>query len=234
MFSFTYKGISSQGKLKVVKVTRSILPPSQNKFLEMDGKPGALFLSKKHGIKKIEVEVAIISGTLRGDIRDIADWLDADQPSEFTASDEPDLLDYAILDGDTDVDEIYEAGFGTITFLCPDPYSRRWEVTESLVAGANSVWYDGTAPTYPVITATFSTAKTFFEISNGVDKVRIEGSLSTTTTLVIDFNTGKVTLNGTLNQQTITLDSDFFSIKKGTNTITVSSGATMKFTERLK
>jgi predicted phage tail component-like protein len=236
MYSITYKGVSSQGKLKVLKVTRSVLPPSQVKLLDVEGRSGAFFISKKHGVKKIDVEFVVIGDELRDNIRDIADWLDAEKPEALICSDEPDKTDFAILDGETDLDEQLKAGFGTLTFICPDPYSIAASRTVNLVAGSNTVTYNGTAPTYPKVTATFTTAQTSFEISNGKEKVKINASLATTSKLVVDFNTGKITINDTLNLQTLTLDSDFFPLKKGSQTLTVSAGANVSLTynERFK
>jgi predicted phage tail component-like protein len=240
MFTFTYKGTSSQGLLKVLKVTRSVLPPSQLKTLEVDGRSGAYFISKKHGIKRIAFEVALISNSetdLRSDVRTLADFLDADKPEALVCSDEPDKTDFAILDGETDLDEIVKVGFGTINFICPDPYSQgNTIVTKNLVAGSNSVTYNGTAPVYPTMTVTFTASVTSFEISNGTKKMHIDASMGTTSTLVIDCNTGKITINNVLNLQTITLDSDFFPLVKGTQTLTVSAYAnvTLSYKERFK
>jgi predicted phage tail component-like protein len=243
MFSFTYKGVSSIGKLKVLKVTRSLLPPSQNKFLEIDGMSGAKFISKKHGIKKIEVEVAIIDDALMSQVREVADWLDADQPEEFIASDEPTLKDFAILDGDIDLDEVFKVGFGTLVFLCPDPYSIGAEKTVSLTAGTTKTFtMEGTARSFPIVTATANSASSSFVVSRGDDKgnddkVEIIFNFVGGEVVEIDFNTGKVTINGTINQQTITLDSDFWSLTpKSNNYIWSSSGFTssLVYKERFK
>ena len=78
---FTFNGVSSQGKLKVTGVTRSILPPSSNKVIELDGRSGGFFVSKKYGIKQIVVEVAVIGTSptnLRSEVREIAGWLDTE------------------------------------------------------------------------------------------------------------------------------------------------------------
>jgi predicted phage tail component-like protein len=230
-----YKGVSSEGKLKVLKVTRSVLPPSVLKMIEVDGKAGAFFVSKRHGVKKIEVEVIIIKDYVSKK-REIADWLDAEKPEALILSDEPNMTDFAILSEETDMDEILDTGRGTLVFLCPDPYSIGAERTRTLVAGGNTVSYSGTAPTFPELTVTFTTNQSSFEITNGEDKVRIEANLTTASTLVINFQTGKITINGTLNMQTMTLDSDFFPLKKGNNALTVSTGASvsLKYKERFK
>jgi predicted phage tail component-like protein len=235
-----YKGISSEGKLKVLKVTRSVLPPSSNKLMEIDGKSGALFISKKHGVKKIEVEIAIV-GDYVSKKREIADWLDADKPEALVIEDEPDKTDFAIIDGDTDMDEILDNGFGTINFICPDPYSVGADRTHSFgtVTVDWSVYdlvYNGTAPVFPLVTATFNAPTTYFEMWLGEDFVKVQYNFQAGTVLEIDMNTGKVSINGTVNMQTLTLDSDFFPLKKGTNTLSASEfvDVEVSYKERFK
>jgi predicted phage tail component-like protein len=226
-----YKGIASDGKLKVLKVTRSVLPPSSNKLMEIDGKSGALFISKKHGVKKIEVEVAIL-GDYVSKKRDIADWLDADKPEALILSDEPDKTDFALIDGDTDMDEILDNGFGTITFICPDPYS----VGADRTVNAGTINYGGTAETFPVVTATATASASQFSITNGDDNVTVNAPVVAGDVLMIDMSKGKVTKNGTLIMSTVTFESEFWSLKKGTNTVTSSAGFTtvLDFKERFK
>lgn len=232
MFTITYKGISSLGFLKVLKVTRSVLAPSQNKFLEMDGVNGGLFISKKLGMKKIEVEFLI--SDQRQDVRDMADWLDADKPEALICSDESDKTDLAILDGDTDLEEMLKAGFGTLIFICPDPYSVGSPSTQSLITGNTSVVNVGTAESYPKITVVPTVNLTSYTVSNGTESVTVTTAIASGSTLIIDMFKGKVTLNGTLIMETVSLTSDFFALKKGTNTITSSRPATIEYNKRFK
>jgi predicted phage tail component-like protein len=240
----TYKGISLEGKLKVLSVTRSLLPSSQLKTLELDGKAGGIFISKKHGMKKIEVEVAVIGATpenLREKVRELADLLDSEQPEALVFDDEPHLTDFAILEGETDMEEQLKLGTGAITFLCPNPYSVGAERSHSFETTTfdwkvYDLVYNGTAPVYPKVTVTFNGATTYFEMWLGENFVKVEFNFQAGTVLEMDFNTGKVLINGTLNLQALTLQSDFFPLKKGTNTISTSefAGVVVSYNERFK
>lgn len=228
--SLTFKGVSLPTYVRVLKVTRSILPPSHVKLLEIDSRIGAYFVKKKHGFRQIEVEVAVIGSSasdLRNKVRSLAEYLDSDKPEPLICSDEPALTDFAILDGETDLEEIIRFGTGTLVFLCPQPYSQG----AARNATGASITYNGTAPCFPKLSVTFTSSVTHFEItkSSTGEKLRVNGNMGTTSTLIIDCNTGKVTINGVLNQQALSFDSDFFALTKGTNTFTISTGATVRF-----
>jgi predicted phage tail component-like protein len=228
-----YKGISSEGKLKVLKVTRSVLPPSSNKLMEIDGMSGALFVSKKHGVKKIEVEVAII-GDYVNKKREIAEWLDSDKPEALVIEDEPDKTDFAIIDGDTDMDEILDNGLGTIGFICPDPYSFGQQLSSSIAVGTDSVHYGGTAPTFPVITFNLTAPTSSVKVQKGDLFVEVTDSFVAGDELVIDMKTGKVTRNGTVIMSKVTLESQFFPLTKGANTFNSTAYGIVSYVERFK
>ncbi|MEH7116913.1 distal tail protein Dit [Neobacillus vireti] len=244
---FTFKGNNSDTFLKVLKVRQSVLPSSKISMVEVAGRSGAYFVKKEHGVRTIEIEVAIIGASqtdLRNKVRQIADWLDSEQPEALTFSDEPDKIYYAILDRETDLEEIVSLGTGTLKFTCPDPFAYATnETTLSLVAGGTTeIDLAGTARVYPVVTATVNTATNLFRISRGDafgndDKLEVSFSFAVGDQLEVDFMKGTVKINGTLQMQTLTLDSDFYYLEpKGKNFVWTSGEFTsqMKFSERFK
>lgn len=236
---FTYKGITSEGRVRVLNVSRTLLPSSEVTTTDIEGNVGLYFVKKTHGVRVIRMDLAIIGDTpedLMDRVEDVADWLDADKPEPLVLNDSPDRTFYAIVQGDTSLDEQLKYGFFTVEFICPDPYSYGAERTENLVSGVNSITYNGTAPTYPTMTITFPSAIPNIQIDNGEDIMELTYSFDTTTTLEINSQTGKITINGEINSQIMSLTSDFFPLKKGSNTINVSEGASivMKYKERFK
>lgn len=242
---FTFKGIASSSHLRELKVGHSVLPPSNVKMLEIEGKAGAYFLKKTHGVRTITVEVAVIGtsqSNLRAKVREIADWLDSDKPEKLYFSDEPDVYYMAILSEETDLEQIVNLGTGELTFICLDPYAFRYNVNVSLTAGATkTVPYYGTAKTFPVITATATVATNLLLISRGDnfgndDKVELTHSFAVGDVVEIDMEKGTVKVNGTINMPIVTLDSDFWSLSKGDNFVWASGNFTysLKYTERLK
>lgn len=89
----------------------------------------------------------------------------------------------------------------------------------------NVIQYAGTAKAYPIITVNFKqNVSDFYEVLHFEtgNKVLINRSFSTNDVLVIDNSTGKVTLNGVLDMASVSIDSDFFYLIPGTNTINVT------------
>lgn len=227
--AFTYKGETSPSFLKVMKVTRSILPPSEVKMLTVEGASGSYFVKKRNGVGKIEVEVAIVGDSpknLRQNVRILAGFLDAEKPEPLVFADEPDLTDFGIVDGDTDVDEIFRVGTGTITFLCPKPYSQGLK-KEFNVQHKTPFTVGGTAETFPVFKLTFTAAASYVKLKNGEEFVELRDSFTTGDVVVVDTQTGKITVNGSLSPTILTLDSDFFSLKPGTNSLEITTDGTV-------
>lgn len=242
---FTFNGTSSKGKLKVIGVTRSILPPSSNKVIEFDDRSGGFFVSKKYGMKQIIVSVMVIganSANMRARVRDIAGWLDTEQPEVLIFDDEPNMRDFAILDGSTDLEEELKLGTGSLTFICPDPFSFGSERTVNLTTnGTTTVANAGTAETFPVVRATVTAPANKFTVTRKDSKgrseqVTVNHAFATGDVLEIDMSKGKVSINGNVRMASVAPESDFWDLKKGNNTVDCPAGftATVRYTERFK
>jgi phage-related protein len=110
---------------------------------------------------------------LRKTAEDFADWLITDEPAELIFDDEEDRIYYAVVDGTFSPDELVVHGYGTITFLCPDPYKYEPEMsTEFIDAATFNV--SGTIETEPVVSVTLDQDVTFVAVSNG-DKINMVG-----------------------------------------------------------
>ncbi|POD46292.1 hypothetical protein BKM15_25975 [Pseudomonas syringae pv. syringae] len=169
--SFLYKGISSDSFLIVEKVNRSVLPPLSHVLAEVPKKPGAYHQYSKLGVRQISFTVRIIKNDideLNDFIRNIAEWLYSENPEELILNKEPDKYYRAILDGDTNLEEIVIMGTGTLTFICTDPIA--FDVAEQTIilpTGqlSNQISVGGTFKTFPIIEATFTQPSTFFAYS---------------------------------------------------------------------
>lgn len=170
--SFLFKGISSENYFVVEKVYRSLLPPVENASLKIAGKPGAYHQKTKLGIRKHDFVIRIREeniDNLNDAIRTIAGWLFSDQPAELVLNKEPDKYYLAILDGETDLEEIVRIGKGTLSFISEDPLAYdRIESLQSIASGTDSASVDvgGTYETFPLVKATFNAATTFFSYAS--------------------------------------------------------------------
>ena len=154
---FRYNGVhsSTMGVYSVTDVRRDILPPINSRLLTVPGRGGAYYQGHDLGVREIEVDI-VLRGTsqenLRSIVRALAAWLRPDsEPKDLIFDDEPSLTWKAVLSNETDLQEIAHNGFGTLTFVCPDPVALGPQRIQTIaVADAtfarNSVAYksDGT------------------------------------------------------------------------------------------
>lgn len=238
--AFTFKGKQAPSSVRVMSVTRSILPTSDLKMMEVSGQAGSYFIKKKHGVRQIEVELAVIGSTpedMRAKVRELAGFLDSDKPEPLVLPDEPNLTDYAIVEGDTQLEEILKVGMGTVVFICPKPFSTGEEVIQTVTHNVPFT-VNGTAETFPETTIKFSSPATRVKIELGDEFVELVDSFTTDDVVVINHNTGKIMVNGSIAQSILTLDSDVFSLKVGSNIAKISTdgtaSVTMKYNEMWK
>lgn len=229
---FTFKGETSISHgLRETAVKHTVLPPISAKTIELPFHDGVLDFGRVYGSRTIEVTVGLKGSTygdLRSKTRQIARWLDSEKLQPLIFSDEPNIQYMARVSEDTSIDQLLYYGETTIKFLVPKPFGEDVHETTMNISSGQTINYDGTRACYPVFMVTTTNALSDFQISNGSEKVKIVTELPVGSNLVIDMNTGKVTLNGTVIQQTITIDSDFFPLKVGSNVINFSSGATVQ------
>ena len=236
---FTFNSVSSDDfGISVIDFRQPILPSYQVNTVEAPARHGA-FIGKKNKLaaKTIQVEVFIKADSetdLRLKVREIAAWLYTQEVKPLTYDFESDKTYYAILQGDTDLQEVLKYGRGTINFLCPDPFAYGDVIDSALGA---SVTYLGTAPTYPTYTVTFSASASNWQLTQGSGQyIKVVDNFIAGDVLVINTQTGKITVNGQLSLNILDFNSVFFPLEKGVNTLTVTpssvSTTNINYTEK--
>lgn len=172
--AFTFNGIYSENMgIIVEKVWRSILPPLSHSMAEISKRPGAIHQRSKLGVREIRARIRIREASvedLNTKIRMLAEWLYTEQPQQLMLAKEPMIFYNAVLDGDTNLEELVRVGKGELRFLCPDPLA--YNSIESLRVVPSNVQthtftVDGTYKTFPIVKATFKQDASFFMYSNG-------------------------------------------------------------------
>lgn len=155
---FMFNGISSEGKLAISAIGRSIAPEINDVLIEINGRPGAIDFGGRIGVRYITVEVAIIGRNpedLEMKKREIAAWLVTEDPKPLIFSDEPEIEYRARLTGKTDIEHFFHIGKGKLTFLCADPFryeaKPRYFQKELANGGSIEVINPGTLPASPTI-----------------------------------------------------------------------------------
>lgn len=138
----------------VVNVNRDIMPERTNLSMAIPSRHGEYFTGHRYGIRTVTVDFLVIAdglNSLQAIKKGMAFMLDIDRPAKLIFDDEPDKLLYAVLDGQTQVEEILKEGRGSLTFICHDPFYYSMIEKEFLADGDDKVVIDnfGTAPTSP-------------------------------------------------------------------------------------
>jgi predicted phage tail component-like protein len=158
-----FAGVDIPSFVKVKRVGFSILPPISNNLLTIKGRAGAYNFGKDVGVRKISVDIAIVAPNPNQVMQyatELAEWLFHEDEQPLIIADEPNVIYYATVDGETDIDEILNVGEGTIEFICTRPYKYS-NIIKEVTASPQStddiitVVNDGGVETYPEIELTF-------------------------------------------------------------------------------
>lgn len=164
----SFGGVTTPSFLIVEKVSFSVLPASQIQSLEVPYRSGAYFIDKKYGVRVFNVDVSIKapdSYSVMYTADDLAEWLHYDEPQPLIFRDKPDITYYAIVDSSVDLTKFGQLGRGQITFLCLDPHGYKVENTYALPQVEQvTLTNNGTMPTSPKFTATFTQDTTSFSV----------------------------------------------------------------------
>lgn len=233
----TFNGVDLSQYFIVNNITRGILPPRQIITQNIPKQAGAFFVRNKDQSKLIAVDLTVtgvgrLLANLRDQVDEIAEKLDVDTPSPLIFSDESDKTYYAVIEGGSNLTEIVAVGQGTITFLCPNPYKYGVEVPAVSSLGEVSPNVSGTVEVYPIVECTITVAAPEYVIEHvaKAQKVRLINAFVIGDTISINFNTGKILINGLLRMTTYDFtNSRWFALDVGAQTLTVSDETTIKW-----
>lgn len=229
MRTFTFGNIKSSDYFLTRSISRSILPPVSVETITIPRRAGAYPVYSSLGIRTFSIDVTLLADSyenFRLYIRDIASWLYQDQDTMLTFSDEPDVYYLARLSGSTELDEIFEMGEGTLTFIASDPFAYSVNEKNLLFSDfVNGTTYtnEGTYLTFPRINVVPQGTIQYFRISLGTKYVYVNGPFTVDQPFWIDMNTNNVYMANTneriMNQ--VTIESDFWGFETGDNLVMV-------------
>lgn len=224
---FSYNGIHANTLgIRVIKITRHPLPTISNIYKEQ-ALNGLFFIRQKHTQREIEVEFNLIGATesnLRQLVSNIGSWLNTKKPASLIFDDTNTIEYFAVVES-IEVDEELNIGTGTLKFICPDPYSYSTTTTEvsntgnSTAQTSKAVSIAGNIDVYPIIEVTFTGTSTNFKYTLGSQFINIISGFASGNVLVIDHEKNLVTINGVNKMSSLSLDSQFFELKPGANTV---------------
>ncbi len=232
-----YNDIDLEQYIKVLKISKSVLPTMENILKEIPGKPGAIVARTKLKPIQISVEVEIKGPSKEGlntIIRELAGMLYTEGTGQLRLPNELDKYYMAKLEGDTALEEILNYGRTVLRFICPDPVAYGNKISISDIDG-KTILNKGTAPAKGIITVNMTATSSFLEITllNTGEFLYIEDDFNVGDIVVVDLNAEHITKNDYSAMPNLYLESDFFEMPVGEFEISVSSGkADIEFRER--
>lgn len=230
-----YDGVNLSDYFVVRTFDMPILPTIDANMIEIDGKPGAWFMSRKIGTRDIIVGLGILNDSKdRKDIvrrwTDLSNMLQKEKVAKLEIGEGRYVN--ALLIGESLPETRGKWSIVELTFRCFDPYIYGEEHTENLTSGNNTFIVKGQVSTYPIIElyGATSTSTTITNMRTG-DKIRISG-ITSSSQLVIDMENHNCMIGSTYKPADPTI-SDFWPIQPGSITINVASAhGTLKYKER--
>ncbi|MFD9628681.1 distal tail protein Dit [Peribacillus muralis] len=166
-------GVDIPSFVKVNRVGYSLLPTVNNNTLSVRGRKGVFLYGQELSDRKIEVDFTIIASAVNGVLtkaRVLGSWLFHQEPVKLILADEPDKYYLVVPDGDTNIDEAFKTGTGTMTFLCVDTVAYGADKSLTVKPAADAIFQvnvGGNAETYPEIEVTTTTDLTSLALVNG-------------------------------------------------------------------
>lgn len=168
MATMTFGGHQIGNQQLQFDANRGIMPEVENTSVQIGRTNGERFSYSRFKTRTIPVTYDVSTMSQREFERQMAPLLASDDVQDLIFSDRPDEVWYAKVDGSIDLTRAYYLGTGTINFVSYDGYAH--STTMKSVSGTDgsaiSVPYSGTAPTYPIITATMTGDNGFLGFAN--------------------------------------------------------------------
>lgn len=217
----------------VTDVSRQVMPKRRITQTQVPGMDGALVSGVELDPVEITVKGCILRRTME-DVsrarRDLAKALSSKVPAPLFLPDEAGTYLMALYEGGAEPSALMQTPEVELAFLCADPVAygqTRWQQ----VSGTAYVEAGGTYPAAPVVTVK-PPAGGYWQITD-VDTgeyVRVDASFTGSQTVVMDFASGRCTINGA--DHRVDISSDFFRLD-GVTRVKVSAGtATLEWNER--
>src|SRR5690625_1450998 len=242
--SFEFNGVRKEYVEGVSGPGLSPWAPVEREFYEVPSMPGAWMKSKRI-VKPRPLPIAVeIQGDSYWDYQkikeDFALWLLHDEPKPLIRDAESDRIYYAVVDGKFDPEEIVSVGYGTIPFICPDPYKYSDLKELNIVVDGSKLT---TLPTLYAeqavqnvsvnISVPFKFSCRVAESTNRFSITHVESgktfslnyNMAADTIIEIHFDwerKRKIYINNKLQMTTFDLTSDWINMTAGTNTFEVS------------
>lgn len=120
----TFNGVDLSTFVRITDIKRDITPPKELTTQNVPGMRGIYLSGSTMKERYVEVSIMFLEKKLeelRKKVREFSNIINTDEPKKIVFHDEPDVYYYAILTGESNLQETLAVGTATITFMIPDP-----------------------------------------------------------------------------------------------------------------
>lgn len=220
---FTFNGIHCEDLgVRVKEVSKSILPSIENQSTDI--KYGGWHTGIRVTPREITISI-YIDGlnfySYEEKVRAVADWLFTETPQRLFLDEEPDIYYEAIIEGDTDIEQVLWYGEAEITFICFNPFAV--STRQTIISGAGNkkteITYQGNAKCFPIVELIFQGEAVKPWIAINDRQLGIQGTHELGGIFTIDCDTANITANGLPALTLLDLTSEYPYLTKGKNII---------------
>ena len=231
----TFNSISSTAYadiLTVMRVARPLYPGADANVVEIPDRDGVYYFSKDKNPATISFRLSLKSAGIterRTAIRQIAAWLENDDPKPLSFTDESTLIYYSVMTEPISVDEFALVGFADVRFMVPDgcAYSTGTETVSAAATTAVTSTDAGTLPCDCIITVSPTTdyASLKLTLIETSEYLGLNSSGGSTNEIIFNTQRRTVTVDGVDASTGIDYDSTWFMLPSGSFTIDVEGAA---------
>lgn len=227
-----YDGVNISDTFQVVDVSVPLLPTFEAVTHELPQRPGSYFASRKVGTRQITLKLRLDAGS-RDPLEIFRQWRDVshvlDKPTPRKLYLDEDRYCWAMMVGESDIDDKAYCGEVEFTMMCFDPYFYGQERSFSLKAGSNPIDVKGACEAYPTLELTATGASVRVTNEGTGDYVLVPGTKSGSK-LTMDMERQTVTMGG--EYVPVDLLSDYFAITGSAKVSVSGATGTLKYRER--
>lgn len=160
--------------VRVLNIHHSILPPISQNLINIGGRAGAYDFGNTIGTREITVDIAVVApeeNVMPSMLEELSEWLIYDEAKELILGDNPYRYYLAKVTGDTNIDEQFIVGEGSITFVCTEPYifgqERSVVIPPEYQGEPMELINTGSADTFPYMSFDITKDLTSFSVVSG-------------------------------------------------------------------
>lgn len=173
-----FNGTSLEDKFTITDIRGRGILVNDIETIEVAGKAGAYFISRKIPARVLEVDIVIASDSpmnMRKDIRELNAILSVDEPKKIIFSDDEEVSYYGIPADSQENGEVVATSEATIVFICADPFAYSDEKEHYFEFDVTTLVNEGSEESEPIFELEVIKPVTYALIQNNNEEYQMIG-----------------------------------------------------------